>query len=57
MLKGITVLNSYDIITPEWGDKIFPASVCAFIAVSGIALIIYTLLTLKPITDLFVPFL
>ena len=41
MLKGITILNSYDVITPEWSDTFFPAIVFSFVVVSGIALIIY----------------
>lgn len=56
MLKGITILNSYDIITPEWNDKIFPAVVFTCIAIAGIALIIYLLHDLKRIKDAFVPF-
>ena len=55
MLKGITVLNTYDIITPEWNDKIFPAVVFSIIAVSGIALIIYLLLDSKRIKDALTP--
>lgn len=56
MLKGITILNSYDIVTPEWGDTLFPAIVFSFIAVGGIALIIYILLDSKQIKNAFVPF-
>ena len=55
MLKGITILNSYDIITPEWNDTIFPAIVFSFVAVSGIALIIYLLLDSKRIKDALTP--
>ena len=55
MLKGVTILNSYDIITPEWNDKIFPAVVCTCIAIAGIALIIYILHDLKRIKEAFVP--
>ena len=55
MLKGITILNSYDIITPEWHDTIFPAIVFSFVAVSGIALIIYLLLDSKRIKDALTP--
>ena len=55
MLKGITVLNTYDIITPEWNDKIFSAVVFSIIAVSGIALIIYLLLDSKRIKDALTP--
>lgn len=56
MLKGVTILNSYDIITPEWNDKIFPAIVFSFVAVSGIALIIYLLLDSKRIEGALTPF-
>lgn len=55
MLKGINVLNTYEIINPEWHDKMFPAVVFAFIALSGIALIIYLLHDSKQIKDAFVP--
>ena len=55
MLKGITILNSYDIITPEWNDKIFPAVVFSIVTVVGIALIIYLLLDSKRIKDAVVP--
>ena len=52
MLKGITVLNTYDIITPEWNDKIFLA---VFLSIVGIALIIYLLLDSKRIKDTLAP--
>ena len=55
MLSGITILNSYDIITPEWNDKIFPAIVCTCIAIAGIALIIYILHDPKRMKEAFVP--
>ena len=55
MLKGITILNSYDIITPEWNDTIFRTVVFSFVAVSGIALIIYLLLDSKRIKDALTP--
>ena len=55
MLKGVTILNSYDIITPEWNDKIFPAVVFTCIAIAGRALIIYILHDLKRIKEAFVP--
>ena len=55
MLKGITILNSYDVITPEWNDKIFSAVVFSLVAVSGIALIIYLLLDSKRIKDALTP--
>lgn len=56
MLKGVTILNSYDVTSPEWNDKIFPAIVFSFVAVSGIALIIYLVLDSKRIKDAVVPF-
>ena len=55
MLKGITILNSYDIIIPEWHDTIFRTVVFSIIAVSGIALIIYLLLDSKRIKDALTP--
>lgn len=54
MLKGVTILSSYDTITPEWNDTIFPAIVFGFIAVWGITLIIYILLNSKQIKDAFI---
>jgi len=55
MLKGITILNSYDVITPEWSDTFFSAIVFSFVAVSGIALIIYIFYNSKQKKDAFVP--
>ena len=56
MLRGVTILNSYDMINPEWNDKIFPAVVFTCIAIAGIALIIYIILhDLKGIKEAFVP--
>ena len=55
MLKGITILNSYDIITPEWNDKIFPAIAFSFVTISGIALIVYIFRNSKQRKDAFVP--
>ena len=49
MLKGVTILNSYDIITPEWNGTILPAVVFGCIAVCSIATIIYVVLHLKQI--------
>ena len=51
MLTGVTILNSYDIITPEWNDTIFLA---VFLSIVGIALIIYLLLDSKRTKDEFV---
>lgn len=55
MLKGVTILNSYDIIIPEWHDTFFRTVVFSIIAVSGIALIIYLLLDSKRIKDALTP--
>ena len=55
MLKGINVLNTYDIVSSEYHDTICPAIVFSIVAVSGIALIIYLMLDSKRIKDAFVP--
>lgn len=55
MLEGINVLNTYDVVTPELIDTIFPAIVFSFIALSGIALIIYIFRNSKQRKDAFVP--
>lgn len=55
MLKGITILNSYDIISHEWGGTFFPAIVFSFVAISGIALIIYIFRNSKQRKDAFIP--
>ena len=55
MLKGINVLNTYDIVSSEYHDIIFPAVVFTCIAVGGIAIIIYMLLDSKLIKDAVVP--
>ena len=55
MLEGVTVLNTYDIVSSEYHDIIYPTVVFSIIAVSGIALIIYLLLDSKRIKDAFVP--
>lgn len=55
MLEGINVLNMYEIVNPGWDDTMFPAVVFAFIALSGIALIIYIIHDSKRIKDAFVP--
>ena len=51
MLKGITILNSYDVINPEWYDMVFPAIIFSFVAAGLIFIIIYMLLYLKQIKD------
>ena len=55
MLEGVTVLNTYDIVSSEYHDIIYPAVVCTCIAIAGIALIIYILHDLKRIKEAFVP--
>lgn len=55
MLKGINVLNTYDIVSSEYHDIIFPAVAFTCIAVGGMAIIIYLLLDSKQIKDAFVP--
>lgn len=55
MLEGINVLNMYEIVNPGWDDTMFPAVAFAFIALSGIALIIYIIHDSKHIKDAFVP--
>lgn len=55
MLKGITILNSYDVITHEWNGTIFPAIVFSFVAVSGVVLIIEIFRNSKQRKDTFVP--
>lgn len=55
MLEGINVLNTYEIVNPEWHDMMFPAVVFAILAVVGIALIVFISCCLKPIKEVFVP--
>lgn len=55
MLKGINVLNTYDVVSSEWNDIIYHVVVFTFITVSGIAIIIYLLHDSKRIKDAFVP--
>ena len=55
MLKGVTILNSYDIITPEWNDKIFLLLFLVFVSIIGIALIVYIFRNSKQRKDAFVP--
>lgn len=55
MLEGINVLNMYEIVNPGWDDTMFPAVAFAFIALSGIAFIIYIIHDPKHIKDAFVP--
>ena len=55
MLKGITILNSYDVASPEWYGTFFPAIAFSFVAISGIALIVYIFRNSKQRKDAFVP--
>lgn len=55
MLKGITILNSYDIITPKWAGTLFPAIAFSFVAINGITLIVYIFRNSKQRKDAFVP--
>ena len=55
MLKGVTILNSYDVTNPEWYGTFFPAIVFSFVAISGIALIVYIFRNSKQRKDAFVP--
>ena len=54
MLKGVTILNSYDVASPEWYGTLFPAIVFSFVAISGIALIVYIFRNSKQRKDAFV---
>lgn len=51
MLKGINVLNTYDIVSSEYHDIIFPAVAFTCIAVGCMAVIIYMLCNSKLIKD------
>lgn len=55
MLEGIHILNTYEIVNPDYNDTMFPAVAFAVIALSGIVLIIYMLHDSKQIKDAFVP--
>ena len=55
MLKGINVLNTYDIVSPEYHDTIFPAVAFSCVAVALIIIIIYILLDAKQKKDAVVP--
>ena len=55
MLNGVTILNSYDVTSPEWCSTLFPAIVFSFVAVGGIALIVYIFCNSKQRKDAFVP--
>ena len=55
MLKGINVLNTYDVVSSEYNDIIVPAVAFTCIAVALIIIIIYILLNSKQKRDAFVP--
>lgn len=55
MLNGITILNNYDVITLEWCGTLFLAIAFSFVAISGIALIVYIFRNSKQRKDAFVP--
>ena len=55
MLKGVTILNSYDVTSPEWCGTLLPAIAFSFVAISGIALIVYIFRNSKQRKDAFVP--
>lgn len=52
MLKGITILNSYDVIAPEWYGMFFLLLLLVFVAIS---VIIYISRNSKQRKDAFVP--
>lgn len=52
MLKGITILNSYDVIAPEWYGTFFLLLLLVFVAIS---VIIYIFHNSKQRKDAFVP--
>ena len=55
MLKGVTILNSYDVTSPEWCGTFFLLLLLVFVAISGIALIVYIFRNSKQRKDAFVP--
>lgn len=57
MVEGVTVLNTYDIVSSEYHNIIYPTVLFTIITVSGMALIIYLLLDIKRIKDAVVPVL
>lgn len=52
MLKGITILNSYDVIAPEWYGTFFLLLLLVFVAIS---VIIYISRNSKQKKDAFIP--
>ena len=55
MLKGVTILNSYDVTSPEWCGTFFLLLLLVFVAISGIALIVYIFRNSKQKKDAFIP--
>ena len=55
MIEGITVLNMYESVNPEWPDMMFPAVAFAFLAVVGIVLIVCIFCDPEYIQEKFVP--
>ena len=55
MLKGVTILNSYDVTSPEWYGTFFLLLFLVFVSISGIALIVYIFRNSKQRKDAFVP--
>ena len=55
MLKGVTILNSYDVTSPEWYGTFFLLLFLVFASISGIALIVYIFRNSKQRKDAFVP--
>ena len=52
MLKGVTILNSYDVIAPEWYGIFFLLLLLVFVAIS---VIIYIFRNSKQKKDAFIP--
>lgn len=55
MLKGVTILNSYDVTSPEWYGTFFLLLFLVFVSIIGIALIVYIFRNSKQRKDAFVP--
>lgn len=55
MLKGVTILNSYDVTSPEWYGTFFLLLFLVFVSISGIALIVYISRNSKQKKDAFIP--
>ena len=55
MLEGINVLNTYEIVNPEWSRKMSFAVVLALTTLYGIALILYVFRDKESVKQAFVP--